>query len=359
MRIKLTYAEMSKFMRLYTNEPNHPAINRSDWERLKKYLLSERRNEIYVSNDAIEITNKNGEIGWIMSKKLNPSLSPLITFILSEGERKMTLENEKDWNSVCSTTTQIGYSVGSVTNCTQTFAETLSDLNKKYDKLYEQLDRKEDKDMDGNPMVNFNMDFGPVNSDAIRMSMYGLAVRNAAGTFVAYDPKGASIMDVEAMNFPSEKFMFKMPVALKAVAVGDIIIHNRTPMFVTDVTDTSFKVVDVREGSKKEIIPTKNMFGFNFVTKVVSMIDLSSASADSPFGNLMPLMMIQNMGNGDDMNPMAMMFAMQSMNGGKMDMSNPMMAMLPMLAMNNNGGNNNNFMQMFAMMQYAAMNAAK
>ena len=211
-----------------------------------------------------------------------------------------------------------------------------------------------------NPMVNFNMDFGPVNSDAIRMSMYGLAVKNAAGTFVAYDPKSASIMDVEAMNFPSEKFMFKMPVALKAVAVGDIIIHNRTPMFVTDVADASFKVVDVREGSKKEIIPTKNMFGFNFVTKVVSMIDFSSASADSPFGNLMPLMMMQNMGNGDDMNPMAMMFAMQGMNGGKMDMTNPMMAMIPMLAMNSNGGGNgNNMMQMFAMMQYATMNAAK
>lgn len=336
------------------------SISISHWERLKKYLLSEEGSTVYVSSDIIEIANKNDEIIWVISKKLNPSLSPLIKFVLSEGERKM--EAEKDWNSVCSNTTgQLGYSIGTVTNCTQTFAESLSGLNKKIDELCKQNDRKEDNNMasnisNGKPMVNFNMDFGPVNSDAIRMSMYGLAVKNAAGTFVAYDPKSASIMDVEAMSFPSEKFMFKMPVALKAVAVGDIIIHNRTPMFITDVTDASFKVVDVREGSKKEIIPTKNMFGFNFVTKVVSMIDFSSASADSPFGNLMPLMMMQNMGNGDDMNPMAMMFAMQGMNGEKMDM----MAMLPILAMSGNGGGNgNNMMQMFAMMQYATMNAAK
>lgn len=43
------------------------------------------------------------------------------------------------------------------------------------------------------------------------------------------------------------------------------------------------------------------MFGFNFVTKVVSLMNFNAAqpSAENPFGNLMPFMMMSSV-MGDD-----------------------------------------------------------
>jgi hypothetical protein len=56
-------------------------------------------------------------------------------------------------------------------------------------------------------------------------------------------------------------------------------------------------VVDIYNGEVKDIMPTTSPFGFNFITKVVSPIDMSGANADTPFGNLLPLLML---GEGQD-----------------------------------------------------------
>ena len=173
-------------------------------------------------------------------------------------------------------------------------------------------------------MKGFNFDFGPCTGDQVRMSMYGLAVKNAAGTYVSYNPKSGDIIDVDVLNFDGAKFMYKIPVAIKDIAVGDIIVHNRKPMFVTAVpggTDNTITCVDVCAGEMKAVIPTTNMFGFNFITKIVSFFNTVGDNAptpDAPFGNMLPFML---MNEGETIDPMMMMFMM----GGKMDMSNPMM----------------------------------
>jgi hypothetical protein len=129
-------------------------------------------------------------------------------------------------------------------------------------------------------------------------------------------------MDVDIVNMPAGDFLYKMPVAIKDVKAGDVVIHNRTPMFVVEVHDSTLKVVDVREGTEKEIYLTKSPFGFNFATKVISLMDMSGVKADesNPFGNMLPFML---MSSGKDFDPMMLMLML--MNGGKMDMSNPMM----------------------------------
>ena len=120
--------------------------------------------------------------------------------------------------------------------------------------------------------------------------------------------------------------MFKMPVAIKDIKIGDVIIHNRKPMFVTSVKD-GLKVVDVHAGEAKEIMLTKSMFGFVFATKVVSMFDFGAvnASADSPFGNMLPFLL---MSEGEkNINPMMLYMMMQQGNSANID---PMMMMLMM-----------------------------
>ena len=206
--------------------------------------------------------------------------------------------------------------------------------------------RKEKDDMD----LIKNFDFGSCANDKVKVSMYGIAVQNAAGTWVSYDPKTGKIVDVDILNFDG-KYLYKMPVAIKDIAAGDVVIHNRKPMFVSKIEDGKILAIDPAAGEEKVIMLTTNMFGFDFATKVVNLFEgfTGGASADTPFGNMLPLMLMSNSNSKtDDMLPLMFM-----MNGGKMDMSNPMMMyflmkdnkgdndMLPFLLMSNFSGNCN------------------
>ena len=177
--------------------------------------------------------------------------------------------------------------------------------------------RKEKDNMD----LFKNFDFGSCENNNVKMSMYGIAVKNANGTWVSYDAKSESVVDVDILNFDA-KYLYKMPVAIKDVKVGDTIIHNRKPMFVTVVEGGKLGAIDPAAGEEKVVLLTHSPFGFDFVTKVVNLFgDLSAtASADAPFGNMLPLMLLADGDKSDNMLPL--MFAM---GGGKFDMSNPMM----------------------------------
>lgn len=178
-------------------------------------------------------------------------------------------------------------------------------INIKADYMSACDDRKEKENMDTNKIFNF--DFGPVASH-IRMSPYGLAMKNADGKYVSYDKATGSVMDVEIFNFDAQKFLYKMPVAVNQVAVGDIVVHMRKPMFVRAVKDGVVSVIDIYNAEAKDILPVKSPFGFNFITKVVSLIDMTGADANSPFGNMLPLLMLGEGQNFKDILPL-MLFA--------------------------------------------------
>lgn len=181
-----------------------------------------------------------------------------------------------------------------------------------------------------NKMKAFNFDFGPCTNDNIRMSMYGLAVKNANGTWVSYNPESKEIIDVDIFNFDGGKFLYKMPVAIKDIAPGMVIVHNRKAMFVIEIGDSGITVVDPQAGEEKKILPTKNCFNFNFYTRVVSLFDSfmkspeNAPSAENPFGNMLPFLMMSENSGEFDMNTMLMLSMMGGQSG--MDFSkNPMM----------------------------------
>lgn len=122
-----------------------------------------------------------------------------------------------------------------------------------------------------------------------------------------------------------------MPVPVSQVAVGDVVVHMRKPMFVREVKNNVVSVVDIYNAEAKDILPVKSPFGFNFITKIVSLIDMSGANAETPFGNMLPLLM---MGEGQDFKDiLPMMFFMNGNNTNMM--SNPLM----MYALMNNTNN--------------------
>lgn len=211
-----------------------------------------------------------------------------------------------------------------------------------------QLENKSEptKEEEDNKMNNkiFNFDFGPIKSDNVRMSMYGLAVKNRSGNYVAWDKANESIMNVDILNFNGDGLMYKMPVPIKDIKDGDIIIHNRVPMFVVEVYEKTLGVIDIYSGEKKNIILSKSPFGFDFATKVVSIMDFcamndDAPSEDNPFGNMWPLLMLNDSGSID---PMALAF----MCAGKGDGANLMM----MYALLASKGNNDNLLPFMLMM---------
>lgn len=184
--------------------------------------------------------------------------------------------------------------------------------------------KKEKKDM------NFfkNFEFGPVKNDTVRLSPYGLAVKNLDGSWVSYDGASDSIIDVDVFNFEGKNLIYKIPAAPHTIHAGDMIVHQGKGMYVVaDVCegDTCISVIDPRAGESKEILFTKSPFNFTFVTKLVSLLDMSGidANPDNPFGNLWPLALM-----GDKDCDAATMMAFMMMNNSEscnFDMSNPMM----------------------------------
>ena len=181
-----------------------------------------------------------------------------------------------------------------------------------------------------NNVMNFNFDFGPVNPSLVHMSMYGLAVKNKSGTWVSYNSNSDEIVDVDVLNFDGAKFLYRMPVAIKDIAVGDVVVHNGAPMFVVFVPQDgkTLTVVDTVNGERKDIMLPRSPFGFNFATKVVNFMGnmMTSANEDNPFGNMWMLMAMSDEGEGEDMNDMLPFLMMNNVISG-MD-NNMLMYML-------------------------------
>lgn len=184
------------------------------------------------------------------------------------------------------------------------------------------IDDNKKKEVD--KMKGFNFDFGPVTGDVVRISTYGLAVKNQAGEWVSYNSATNEIFNVDLLNFDASKFVYKMPVAIKDVAVGDVIIHNKIAVFVTAIEDKVIVAIDPRSGEEKRVLLTRSPFGFDYCTKLVSFLTMfdNTATADNPFGGFLPFML---MGENDSIDPMAMLVMMQSQSGETAMFSNPMM----------------------------------
>lgn len=191
--------------------------------------------------------------------------------------------------------------------------------------------RKEKNTM--NIMKNF--DFGPASSVVYKMSPYGMAVKNKDG-FVALNKETNDIIDVTGMTFDVPGMIYKMPVAIKDVKAGDVIIHNGTPMHVTHINDgNNIVAIDFVAHEHKCIVPTKSPFGFNFVTKVVCLAEsmfgnMATPDESNPFGGMLLPMMLMGSESKDNKDMFKTMMLMNMMNGGNgatMDMSNPMTMM--------------------------------
>ena len=342
-----------------------PTTAELDWKR--EMITNDKNNiikqceEIYTGADKYSPTYATAQpsnLSW------NSITSGSVVNTTAATATTMTTNTEKvdgftiDWNAPTSTTKPItntvepdGFTINwnTTTNTTKPINAddliSVAKLNTKVDvinpyadqvsicyddlckncKNYEKKDNKEKE----NKMKGFNFDFGKITNDSIRMSMYGMAVKNASGVWTAYDKNTGDLMDVDVFNFDGSNFLFKMPVAIKDIAVGDVIIHARKPMFVISKTEAGDLIaIDPVAGEKKTIMPSKNMFGFNFAIKVVSLFDNlmgQTPTSENPFGNMWMLMLMD--GKSDMKDIMITMMLMNQASGSTYTF-NPIMLML-------------------------------
>lgn len=171
-----------------------------------------------------------------------------------------------------------------------------------------------------NTTMNFmkNFEFGKINTSALKMSMCGLAFQRADKTYATYNVEDNSFTEVTDFLMDMD-CVFVMPVAAKDIKAGDIIKHLSTYVVVKAINeDGSISAIAPIKAEEICIIPTKNLFGFNYYSKVMNFFDgILKPTDENPFGNPMMLMMLF---------------------GDKMDFNGDMKSMLPLLLLNNQNG---------------------
>lgn len=175
-------------------------------------------------------------------------------------------------------------------------------------KFYQNLSKeKSENKMNIKKILNF--DCGPVNLSEVGLSIYGLAFHTSDDRWISF--KNDEYFDVTEMLFNIGKSIcYALPVAKSKINLGDFIKHNKFWARVIDVDDSERLVVeDVCNREVKTIMPTKNVFGFDFYVKLYNPFNDFSKEADkdNPFGSMMPLLMM----GGESDNSLMMMAMMQ------------------------------------------------
>ena len=185
--------------------------------------------------------------------------------------------------------------------------------------------------------------FGVTND--VRMSIYGPAFVSSDKSWFAYDEKAETFVDVTDFLLDiGLSCFYMMPVGKNEVNLGDFIYHQNKWVRIIDVDDGGRLVVEnIFTKEVATILPTKNMFGFDFYTKLISIGDSlfggMVADEKNPFGNILPFLFLSGDNSGENN-----LLPLLLMNNGTFK-ENPMMMYLLM-----SGDKNNNTLPLARML---------
>lgn len=193
-----------------------------------------------------------------------------------------------------------------------------------------------------NFLSSLNINCGKVDDPNLTASLNGVAIKGLDGQFRAYDKSKDKIMNVTGLTLGND-YLYILPCALKDVKVGDVIVNADTFVTVVKVhNDGTFTVVDPKASEQKIAVPAQNIFGFNYVSKIVNLLDgMINPSDDNPFG-INPLMFVLLDETKSNNNSNLLLATILMEQNGNMDIN----SMLPFLLM---GKGDNNMLAMFAL----------
>lgn len=278
------------------------------------YIWDNERN-IYLDNTIVEVKAVNGEYiivapseesQYLIGESIDqePSIEELLKGLLGDTENDMTCEKCCDTERKC----------------------TVAEENKEEKKVKEET----------NMFSNLGSSFGKIGSDQFRLSINGLAVKGKDGKYVTFNPETRELVEVTTGFFDDMKdLLFLMPTT--ELEVGDIIIHQNKPYYITVSKDNIVKGIDFEDAIESTLVPKTNVFGMKYYTKVFNCLGTNNILGTDIASN--PMMAYALMGGKDfDLSKIMMFQALSGQGKGIADFSeNPIMLMA--LMSNENGKN--------------------
>lgn len=200
--------------------------------------------------------------------------------------------------------------------------------------------KKEDNFMKINMREIFGGHIGRYSNCHIKYSPKGLAFLTDNDSYVVYDVDTLAATDVAnlVMDVPT----YGIPVALKDLKKGDIVIYNEVYYLVRAVTDTHISAIHVKRGIIENLIPKTSIFGFSFYIKIVTPMEIFKPDSSNPFNSILPFLLFED---GDDSNSMNDIIMMSIMSGGTVNSS-----ILPLMMMNKDSGDKTDLLMMMMLM---------
>lgn len=278
------------------------------------YIWDNERN-IYLDNTIVEVKATNGEYiivapseesQYLIGESIDqePSIEEFLKGLLGDTENDMTCEKCCDTERKCA----------------------VAEENKEEKKVKEET----------NMFSNLGSSFGKIGSDQFRLSINGLAVKGKDGKYVTFNPETRELVEVTTGFFDDMKdLLFLMPTT--ELEVGDIIIHQNKPYYITVSKDNVVKGIDFEDAIESTLVPKTNVFGMKYYTKVFNCLGTNNILGTDIASN--PMMAYALMGGKDfDLSKIMMFQALSGQGKGIADFSeNPIMLMA--LMSNENGKN--------------------
>lgn len=278
------------------------------------YIWDNERN-IYLDNTIVEVKAANGEYiivapleesQYLIGESIDqePSIEELLKGLLGDTENDMTCEKCCDTERKCA----------------------VAEENKEEKKVKEET----------NMFSNLGSSFGKIGSDQFRLSINGLAVKGKDGKYITFNPETRELVEVTTGFFDDMKdLLFLMPTT--ELEVGDIILHQNKPYYITVSKDNVVKGVDFEDAIESTLVPKTNVFGMKYYTKVFNCLGTNNILGTDIASN--PMMAYALMGGKDfDLSKIMMFQALSGQGKGIADFSeNPIMLMA--LMSNENGKN--------------------
>lgn len=278
------------------------------------YIWDNERN-IYLDNTIVEVKAANGEYiivapseesQYLIGESIDqePSIEELLKGLLGDTENDMTCEKCCDTERKCA----------------------VAEENKEEKKVKEET----------NMFSNLGSSFGKIGSDQFRLSINGLAVKGKDGKYITFNPETRELVEVTTGFFDDMKdLLFLMPTT--ELEVGDIILHQNKPYYITVSKDNIVKGIDFEDAIESTLVPKTNVFGIKYYTKVFNCLGTNNILGTDIASN--PMMAYALMGGKDfDLSKIMMFQALSGQGKGIADFSeNPIMLMA--LMSNENGKN--------------------
>lgn len=191
-----------------------------------------------------------------------------------------------------------------------------------------------------------NLGFGKLRGDRFKLSMNGIAVRQAnSDKYVVYNKDKNEFVDVTNTLFDIKDGLFVLPAI--EVNIGDTILHEGKPYFIVNTTN-EIKAVSYDDCTQTVLIPKSTMFGIKYFSKIFSMFGDNFATSKDLFSNPIMLMSLIN-GEGNDFSKILLLNSMSQGDLGsnpialammlKGDNTDDNLSTIAMMSMFNNGTN--------------------